>query len=55
MEYAAIVRDMALLRSIADAGSDVMNMALEGTGGAMAILEAAEKDIRPPSGKYGRS
>ncbi|NLT12910.1 MAG: replicative DNA helicase [Clostridiales bacterium] len=45
MEYAAIVRDMALLRSIADAGGDVMNMALEGTGGAMSILEAAEKKI----------
>ena len=45
MEYAAIVRDMALLRSIADAGGDIMNMALEGTGGAMTILEATEKKI----------
>ncbi|SHI07570.1 replicative DNA helicase [Sporobacter termitidis DSM 10068] len=45
MEYAAIVRDMSLLRSIADAGGDIMNMALEGTGGAMTILEAAEKKI----------
>jgi replicative DNA helicase len=45
MEYAAIVRDMSLLRSIADACSEVMNMALEGTGGATAILEAAEKKI----------
>jgi replicative DNA helicase len=36
---------MALLRSIADAGSDIMNMALEGTGGAATILEAAEKKI----------
>lgn len=45
MEYAAIVRDMALLRSIADAGGDIMNMALEGAGGAMSILEAAEKKV----------
>jgi replicative DNA helicase len=45
MEYAAIVRDMALLRSVADAGSDIYNMALEGEGGAAAILEAAEKKI----------
>jgi len=45
LEYAAIVRDMALLRSIADAGGDIMNMALEGTGGAATILEAAEKKI----------
>lgn len=45
MEYAAIVRDMALLRSIADSGGDIMNMALEGTGGALNILEAAEKRI----------
>jgi replicative DNA helicase len=45
MEYAAIVRDMALLRSIADAGGDILNMALEGTGGAMTILEASEKKI----------
>ncbi len=45
MEYAAIVRDMALLRAIADAGGDIYNMALEGSGGAAAILEAAEKKI----------
>ncbi|UOO38783.1 replicative DNA helicase [Oscillospiraceae bacterium CM] len=45
MEYAAIVRDMALLRSIADTGSDILNMALEGAGGAAIILEAAEKKI----------
>lgn len=45
MEYAAIVRDMALLRSIADAGGDIMNMALDGSGGAPNILEAAEKKI----------
>jgi replicative DNA helicase len=45
MEYAAIVRDMALLRAIADTGGDILNMALEGTGGANTILEAAEKRI----------
>lgn len=45
MEYAAIVRDMSLMRSIADAGGDIMNMALEGTGGAMTILEVAEKRV----------
>lgn len=45
MEYAAIVRDMSLLRSIADAGGDIMSMALDGTGGAMTILEASEKKI----------
>ncbi len=45
MEYAAIVRDMALLRAIADSGSDILNMALQGEGGAATILEAAEKKI----------
>lgn len=45
MEYAAIVKDMALLRSIADAGGDILNMALDGSGGAASILEAAEKKI----------
>lgn len=45
LEYAAIVRDMALLRTIADAGSDIMNMALDGAGGASTILEVAEKKI----------
>ncbi len=45
MEYASIVKDTALLRSIADSGGDILNMALEGTGGASIILEAAEKRI----------
>jgi replicative DNA helicase len=45
MEYAAIVRDKALLRSIADAGNDISSMALDGAGGAAAIMEAAEKKI----------
>jgi len=45
MEYAAIVRDKSLLRAIADAGGDISGMAISGEGGAMAILEAAEKRI----------
>jgi len=53
MEYAAIVRDKALLRAIADAGGDISNMAVSGEGGAMNILEAAEKRIY--SLRQGRS
>jgi len=45
MEYAAIVRDKALLRAIADAGGDINNMAISGEGGALNILEASEKRI----------
>ena len=45
MEYAAIVRDKALLRAIADAGGEINSMAVSGEGGAMNILEAAEKRI----------
>ncbi|MCL2226289.1 MAG: replicative DNA helicase [Oscillospiraceae bacterium] len=45
MEYSAIVKDKALLRSIADAGGDISEMAVSGEGGATAILEAAEKRI----------
>jgi len=45
LEYAAIVRDKSLLRAIADAGGDINSMAISGEGGAMTILEAAEKKI----------
>ena len=45
MEYAWIVKDRALLRDIAGAGSDISEMAIAGEGGAMTILEAAEKKI----------
>ena len=45
MEYAAIVKDKALLRAIADAGGDINSMATSGEGGANAILEAAEKRV----------
>ncbi len=45
LEYANIVRDMSLLRSIADSGGEIAQMAIEGAGGASVILEAAEKKI----------
>jgi len=45
MEYAKIVRDMALLRNIADAGSEIHNLAMEAAGDASDILEAAERRI----------
>jgi len=45
MEYAAIVRDKALLRGIATAGSDINKMAMEGLGTASNILEASEQKI----------
>jgi len=45
MEYAAIVRDKALLRQIADAGSEINTMAMEGAGAASDILDASEKKI----------
>ena len=44
-EYAGIVKDKSLLRGIAGAGSDINAMAISGEGGAMAILEAAEKRV----------
>ena len=44
MEYAAIVRDKALLRNIAEAGSGINSLAME-DGDAMEVLEAAEKRI----------
>ena len=45
MEYAAIVKDKALLRAIVDAGGDISEMAISGEGGATNILEASEKRI----------
>ena len=45
LEYAEIVKDKALLRDIASAGGDINQMAVSGEGGAMNILEAAEKRI----------
>ena len=45
MEYAAIVRDKALLRSIASAAGEITAMVQEGTGEARTTLEAAEQKI----------
>ena len=45
MEYAAIVRDKALLRGVAQAAADITAMVQEGTGEANAVLEAAEQKI----------
>jgi len=42
-EWAWVVKDKALLRSIVDAGSGITEMAISGEGGALNILEAAEK------------
>jgi len=53
VEYAWIVKDKALLRGVADAGSDITEMAISGEAGAMNILEAAEKKVY--SLRQGRS
>lgn len=45
MEYAAIVRDKALLRSVAQAASEITAMVQEGGGEAATTLEAAEQKI----------
>ena len=45
LEYAAIVRDKALLRSIAAAGGEINSMAMEGIGSASDILESSEQKI----------
>jgi len=45
IEYAWVVKDKALLRGINDAASDISRMAISGEGGAMNILEAAEKKV----------
>ena len=42
MEYAAIVRDKALLRGLAKAAGDILGMVQEGIGEAQATLEAAD-------------
>ena len=43
--YAEIVRDKALLRTLAQAASEVLNMVMEGIGEASEILTAAEQKI----------
>jgi replicative DNA helicase len=45
LEYAKIVRDSALLRQIADAGTDITGMASSGEGGAESVLDASERRI----------
>ena len=45
MEYAAIVRDKALLRAIAQAAGEITAMVQEGVGEASDILEASEQKI----------
>ena len=44
-EYADIVRDKALLRAIATVAGDITAMVQDGTGGASAVLDAAEQKI----------
>lgn len=45
MEYAAIVRDRALLRRLSETADEINNMVYEGSGEAEAMLEAAERRI----------
>ncbi len=44
-EYVTILKDMALLRGIAETGSAVSQLAMEGTEKAETVLEAAERRI----------
>ena len=45
LEYAAIVRDRALLRRLGETADEINNMVYEGAGEADAMLEAAERRI----------
>ena len=45
LEYAAIVRDKALMRRLAETADDINNMVYEGSGEADTMLEAAERKI----------
>ena len=45
LEYAAIVRDRALLRRLGEAADEINSMVYEGSGEAEAMLEAAERKI----------
>ncbi len=45
MDYAAIVRDKALLRRVADAGGEINELAMDSQGSADDILELAEQKI----------
>jgi len=45
LEYAAIIRDRALLRNLAAAADEIHRLVYEGTGEAESMLEAAERRI----------
>ena len=45
MDYAAIIRDKALLRRVADAGTEINDLAMESQGSADDILELSEQKI----------
>ena len=45
LEYAAIVRDRALLRRLGEAADEINSMVYEGSGEAETMLEAAERKI----------
>ena len=45
LEYAAIVRDRALLRALGQAGDEISSMVYSGSGEADAMLETAERKI----------
>lgn len=45
LEYAAIVRDRALLRRLGEAADEINNMVYEGSGEAESMLEVAERKI----------
>ena len=45
MEYAAIVRDKALLRRLGETADEINAMVYEGSGEAESLLEAAERKI----------
>ena len=45
LEYAAIVRDRALLRRLGEAADEINSMVYEGAGSADSMLEAAERRI----------
>ncbi|MGI5976781.1 MAG: replicative DNA helicase [Candidatus Limivicinus sp.] len=45
LKYAAIIRDKALMRHLAEAADEINNMVYEGSGEAETMLEAAERKI----------
>ena len=46
LQYAEIVRDLAMLRNLAVAAGDIREMVFEGVGTASDIMETAEKKVR---------